>query len=290
MSFQEHSFPAVNSESLHRLVYSEWGLSDARPLICVHGLTGNGHDFDYLARELIKSGYRLIAIDLAGRGRSDFLPNPLDYNYNQYCQDLMMLLTTLDLTKPRCVDWLGISLGGLLGLKLAGMEGSPVRRLIINDVGPEVPQEALDYIYDVIAQSYRFDDLNKLEARMRQTRGLSWGPITDEQWRFMAEHNARALDKGGVTYAYDPMIAEVFKTEPTGALDLWPYWDKISCPVLVIRGGQSPILTEDILVEMQRRGPDFDLVTFEDCGHVPSLMAPEQIKEVEQWLNKKPIS
>lgn len=291
MSFSEKHYFGLNSQGLHRIVYSDWGPPHAPAIICVHGLTGNGHDFDFLAKALIEKGYRVIAVDLPGRGRSDFLPEPLDYNHTQYCQDLIALLAQLGVNEPGSVDWLGVSLGGLLGIRLAGMENSPIRRLIINDVGPVVPQPALDFIYKVIAQTYRFDTIQALEKRMRETRGLSWGPVTDQQWKHMAEHNARALDDGQITYSYDPEIAVVFEHQPTGGVDLWPYWDRISCPVLTIQGAKSLLLTNAIIEEMNGRGPGkiMDLVIFEDCGHVPSLMAPEQIRVIEEWLNNTKI-
>jgi pimeloyl-ACP methyl ester carboxylesterase len=289
MSFVEKHFYGLNSQGFHRIVYSDWGPADAEPIVCVHGLTGNGHDFDVLAEELIQDGYRLVAVDLAGRGRSDFLGNPLDYNYTQYCQDLTALLAQLGIDRPGSVDWIGVSLGGLLGIRLAGMENSPIRRLILNDVGPEVPKNALDFIHTVISQTYTFGTIRDLENRMRQTRGLTWGPVTDEQWRFMAEHNARALESGEITYAYDPEIAVIFESEPTGETDLWSFWERIECPVQVLQGGKSMVLTDKIVKDMDRRGPEFDLVVFEDCGHVPSLMADEQIESIRQWLNETPI-
>lgn len=292
MPFCEKHFYALNSKGYHRIVYNDWGDPDARPIIGVHGLTGNGHDFDFIAAELISSGYRVIAVDLAGRGRSDFLPDALDYNYNQYCNDLMALLAHLDLTAPDSVDWLGISLGGLLGIKLAGLPSSPIRRLILNDVGPEVPKESLNFIHAVVSQVYAFDTLAAMETRMRQTRGLSWGPVTDEQWKHMAEHNARPLDDGTITYGYDPQIAEIFKIEPLGAVDLWPYWQAIKAPVLVLHGAQSLVLTQDIINAMsaQFSGHSMVVARFEDCGHVPSLMHPPQIDIVRQWLDETPIT
>jgi len=281
MPFQEKTFTGKNSKGTHNVVYSDWGDEKAPPIICVAGLTGNGHDFDFTAPALVKAGYRVIAVDLPGRGRSDFLTNSLDYNYNQYCDDLLGLISELGL---KDVDWLGVSLGGLLGIRIAGAGQSPIRRLILNDVGPVVPQAALDFIHMVISKHYQFDTIKDLEKRMRETRGLTWGPVTDEQWKHMAEHNARALPDGAITYGYDPGIAEIFKTEPTGDKDLWPYWDKIECPVLLIHGKKSVVLTKEIVSEMKKRGPKMDYVVFGDCGHVPSLWAPEQIKAIEKWL------
>ncbi len=286
MAYREKYYYGLSGNGFHRIVYSEWGAENTQIIICVHGLTGNGFDFDFIAPELVKCGYRVIAVDLPGRGRSDVLENSLDYNYIQYCNDLAGLLAHLGVHKPASIDWLGISLGGLLGIRLAGMPFSPVRRLVLNDVGPEVPKPALDFIYDVISKTYRFDDVTALETRLRETRGLSWGPITDAQWQHMAEHNYRRLPDGGVTYAYDPKIADVFAHQPTGEADLWPFWDQISCPVLVLHGAQSIVLTSDIIEKMKKRGAGAktDVHVFADCGHVPSLMAASQIAAVTGWL------
>jgi len=286
MSVQEKSYYGFNGNKQHQIYYSDWGPEDGNPVLCVHGLTGNGHDFDVLAEGLIDYGHRVIAVDLPGRGRSDFLEDPLLYNYDQYMRDLHELLSHLGLQKPNSVDWLGVSLGGLLGMRMASLENTPVKRFIINDVGPTVPQNALDFIYQVISKRYAFDTIADLEQRMRATRGLSWGPVTDEQWAHMAEHNARGLDDGRVTYAYDPAIAVVFENAPIGDVDLWGNWNAISCPVMLIQGADSLILTNEIIEDMRQSGPDFDLTVFEGCGHVPSLMAPNQIEIIREWLKE----
>ncbi len=284
MSFSEKQFSSLGKHGPHRIVYNDWGPEDGNPIICVHGLTGNGHDFDFLAENLILHGHRLICVDMPGRGRSDFLDDPLDYNYEQYIQDLMALLAHLDLTEPGSVDWLGVSMGGLLGIYLAGVPNSPIKRMMINDVGPEVPMAALKFIHKVISQTYIFDNIPDLETRMRATRGLTWGPVTDEQWKHMAEHNARATSDGRITYSYDPNIAVVFEDSPIGDVDLWNYWDEITCPLLVMQGKQSVLLTKKMIKAMKKRGPEFDLEVFKGCGHVPSLMAPDQISVIRNWL------
>lgn len=283
-----HYIECQNSTGTHKIAYSDWGQGNDNIILCIHGLTGNGRDFDDLAQSLVQHNYRIIAIDLAGRGRSDFLQNPMDYNYDQYCRDITTLLEHLNLTEVRSINWLGVSLGGLLGIYMAGLENTPIRCLILNDVGPEVPTKALKFIYRVIKKSYKFKSIAAFEKRLRKTRGLTWGPITDEQWAHMAQHNHRHLPKGKLTYAYDEKIAAIFKTQPTGPTDLWPSWHKITCPTLVLRGENSMILTKDILEKMQETATNFTLSThtFKGCGHVPSLMAPNQIAVIENWLNQ----
>ncbi|MBX2834088.1 MAG: alpha/beta hydrolase [Micavibrio sp.] len=281
MNFNEAFITSENGGETHRIYYREWGDESGIPLICVHGLTGNGYDFDYIAPTLVEQGYRVIAVDLPGRGRSDFLSDPMLYNYDIYIADLIGLIAHFGFKK---VDWLGVSLGGLLGMCIAAEENTPIKRLILNDVGPEVPKAALDFIYNVIKQPYYFESIDELEKRMRATRGLTWGPVTDEQWTHMAKHNARETDDGRITYAYDPEIARIFETAPLGTLDMWECWDAIDCPTLVIQGKKSMLLTKKILKKMKKRGPEYDLLVFKGCGHVPSLMAPEQIEAVRGWL------
>ncbi|PCK00278.1 MAG: alpha/beta hydrolase [Zetaproteobacteria bacterium] len=284
--FIEGSLTCKNSEGTHKIVYSDWGHNNTQVIVCIHGLTGNGHDFDYLARHLVQYNYRVIAIDLAGRGRSDFLPNPLDYNYKQYNQDIMDVLTHLNLNKPNSVDWLGVSLGGMLGIAIAGFENTPIRRLILNDIGPEIPKKAVKFIARIVRKLYKFKNLAALEKRMRKTRGLTWGPITDEQWKHMAKHNFRDIPKGKISYAYDEKISRVFKIHPAKSVDLWDLWDKITCPTLALRGEKSFILPPNVLDRMKETATKFTLDThvFEKCGHVPSLMAPNQIAVIEGWL------
>ena len=283
-----HTLQCRNSAGEHKIVFREWGNKSDHAIICIHGLTGNGSDFDFLAPHLVKNGYRVIAVDLAGRGLSDFLADPLDYNYQQYIQDITDVLNHLKLNKPGSVDWLGVSLGGLLGIRIAGEENSPIRRLILNDVGPEVPKNALRFIYNVIRKRYLFMNIDTFEKRLRMTRGLTWGPVTDEQWQHMAQNNNRKSFMGLLTYAYDRRISTIFKKHPTGGVDLWPYWDAITCPTLVLHGAFSAILTEKILEKMKDTAKNFTLSThtFEGCGHVPSLMAHNQIKVIEEWLEK----
>ncbi len=285
MAFSEKHTFGITDHVRHKIVYNDWGDPKGLPIMCVHGLTGNGHDFDFLAEDLIKHGYRLLCVDLPGRGRSDFLENPLDYNYDQYVQDLNAVLSHEDLDEPGSVDWLGVSLGGLLGIRMAGMDNSVIKRLIVNDVGPVVPQAALDFIYQAISKHYSFDTIQDFEKRLRETRGLTWGPMQDKHWRHMAEHNARALEDGNITYSYDQRISIVFEKEPVGDVNLWEHWAEISVPTLVIQGKQSMLLTDDIVNDMRGSGPAFDHVVFEGCGHVPSLMADNQIEMIRTWLN-----
>jgi len=284
MTFRQQSYTSTSPQGAHQISYSEWGDANTQIIICVHGLTGNGRDFVEIAPALVALGYRVIAPDLPGRGLSDFLEDPADYTYAQYLQTLNDLFGHLNITQAASIDWLGVSLGGLLGMRLAADTNSPIRRIILNDVGPFVPKAALDFIGMVIAQEYRFPSVRAMEQRMRETRGLTWGPITDAQWKQMAADNARLLDDGSVTYRYDPKIAVMFRAQPLGEVCLWHCWDSMTQPVLTLWGKKSVLLTADIIDEMHARGPAMHVVAFDDCGHVPSLMAPEHIQAVTDWL------
>lgn len=269
----------------HKLACCDWGSEDAPVILCIHGLTCNGHDFDYIAPALVEAGYRVIAPDLPGRGRSDFLPDPQHYRHAQYEQDMLALCDQLGISE---CDIIGTSLGGLLAMRMAGDPECPlaIKRMILNDIGPEVPQEAADFIKLVLSETYSFTSIKALEQQMRATRGLTWGPITDEQWAHMAAHNHRPLPDGGFTYAYDPAINTRFDDEPAGEVDLWARFSALNCPLLLLRGGQSVLLTEEITQRMKDVQPGMEVITYKDCGHVPSLMAPNQIKDVVQWLQK----
>lgn len=272
-----------------RLVYSEWGPADGPAVLAVHGLTCNKHDFDYLAPALAQQGYRVIALDLPGRGGSDFLEDPMNYRHGAYVGNLVDLIEHLNLKN---FDFIGTSLGGLIGMRMAGKPefSDYFKTLILNDIGPEVPEEAIDFIKLVLSETYTFADFDELEKQMRENRGLIWGPITDEQWSHMAAHNYRKLSDDRLTYHYDPAIRLRFETDPVGAIDLWERFSALTCPILLLRGGQSVLLTEDITRRMKDRQPHMAVVTYEDCGHVPSLMAPNQIEDVKQWLISTRIS
>lgn len=290
MSYNEHSYLSFNSEGFHQVTYSEWGPEHDEVIICIHGLTGNGHDFNWIAEHLYKKGYRVIAPDIVGRGRSDFLENADNYNYNQYLTDLTTLFAHLNINKPKSIDWIGISMGGLLGIILASFENTPIRSLILDDIGPDTPTEDIDLIVKYLSFEYKFQNISEMEQFMRETRGLSWGPVSEEQWPIMAENNARALQDGSIGYAFDYNIIHKFKTEPVGQYDLWHCWDHIDCPALLIRGSESTIFPQHVAEEMMHRGPgkrnNVDLEVIEGFGHVPALMDSYQHELVSQWLEK----
>ena len=182
------------------------------------------------------------------------------------------------------VDWLGTSMGGLIGMALAAQPGTPIRRLILNDVGPFVPQAALQRIADYVGSDPTFDGMDALEAYLREVHA-PFGSLTDAQWRHLATHAARQKTDGRLGLAYDPGIATPLRTQPVESVDLWPLWEAIRCPVLVVRGAESDLLLSETAAGMRERGPRAQVHEVAGCGHAPPLMADDQIAVIRDWLN-----
>ncbi len=274
------SFLSLSPNMFHRVVFTEWGKPDhEQVLLCVHGLTRNGRDFDYLATAL-KANYRVICPDVAGRGHSEWLEVKEDYNYPTYCADMAALIARLHAEQ---VDWVGTSMGGIIGMLLAAQPKAPVRRLVINDIGPFVPRTALERIGQYLGADPHFDSLTDAASYLQQVHA-GFGPLTDDQWIHLARHSVHPATDGQYSLMYDPAIALPFKSEPMQDIDLWDTWDRIRCPVLVLRGIESDVLLEETAAEMQRRGPPTEVVQFRDIGHAPALMAKDQIDTVCNWL------
>lgn len=275
------SYLGLGTHGFHRLCYTEWGDDDHRPVVvCVHGLTRNSRDFDYLAAALAGE-YRVVCPDVVGRGKSDWLTDAGAYGYPQYLSDMNALIARLDVRK---VSWLGTSMGGLIGMMLAAQPGSPIAKLILNDVGPLVPKAALERIAAYVGQENGFETLAALEQYLRQVHA-PFGPMNDAGWRHLAEHSARRLDNGGYALAYDPGIGTAFRSgKAIEDVDLWAIWDAVRCPVLALRGADSDLLLADTSLEMRRRGPKAEVVEIEGVGHCPALMDDQQIGLVREWL------
>jgi pimeloyl-ACP methyl ester carboxylesterase len=269
----------LNAVGFHSLRYLEWGPPDAsRVVLCVHGLTRNAHDFDFLARRL-SSQARVVAVDVAGRGESDWLPDPLGYAYPQYVADMATLIARLDAPK---VDWIGTSMGGLIGMMIAARPNAPIGRLVINDVGPFIPKAALRRIADYVGLENRFSNLETLERHLRKAYA-PFGPLSDAHWAHLASHGHRRLAEGSFGLNYDPRIG-VNVAKNVADVDLWALWDQISAPTLVLRGSESDILSGETAAEMSKRGPKATCIEFPGIGHAPALFADDQIAAIEAWL------
>lgn len=274
----------LSAHGFHRMHYVEWGdATSPRVLVCVHGLTRNARDFDVLA-EALSDRHRVVCPDVVGRGRSDRLAEAEDYGYAQYMADMTALVARLAVER---VDWLGTSMGGLLGLMLAAQPGTPVDRLILNDVGPLVPKAALERIAAYIGDDPHFADFAEAEAYLRRVHA-PFGRLTDGQWRHLTEHSLRADPQGGYRLAYDPAIAAPLRqAEEIEDIDLWHLWDAVRGPVLALRGAESDLLTAETAAEMTRRGPGAELVEFTGCGHAPALMDDRQVRTIREWLQAR---
>jgi pimeloyl-ACP methyl ester carboxylesterase len=276
-----HELRCLGPHGFHRMTYYEWGdVSNLRVVICAHGLTRNGRDFDTLARALAPR-FRVVCPDVAGRGLSQWLAHKQDYGYPLYLADMAALIAR---TGAEQVNWVGTSMGGLIGMMLAAQPETPIERLLVNDVGPFIPQAALERLAIYVGKAPRFATLNECEQYLRMVL-TPFGALTDEQWRHLAEHASRRNDDGSFDLSYDPAIAQAFAGPPQDVA-LWPVWDAIRCPSLVLRGKESDLLLRSTAEEMTRRGPKAQLVEFDGIGHAPALMAEDQIAAVRQFLEQ----
>lgn len=268
-------------DQTRRLAYSEFG-DPANPdvLICVHGVSRLGRDFDRLAAALA-GRYRIICPDMAGRGDSSYLDDAEDYSYPVYLADIAALLAHIGATK---VHWVGTSMGGLIGMMLAAQPESPITRMVINDIGPVIPKQSLQRVGTYLGTERTFADLAAGEAYLRDVHA-PFGPLSDEQWATLASYSFRpAADSEGLRLHYDPKLAAPFLAGSDEDIVLWKIWDRVSCPVLVLRGAQSDLLTAETAAEMTTRGPKAELRTLPGIGHAPALMSDEQIAIVGDWL------
>jgi pimeloyl-ACP methyl ester carboxylesterase len=270
------------AHGFHRIAYTEWGdPRSERVALCAHGLTRQGRDFDYLAIELARRGYRVVCPDLVGRGLSDNLKDPEEYALPQYAMDMTVLMARLGIPS---VDWIGTSLGGLIGMTLAGQGRAPIRKLVVNDIGPYVPWLALHRIGWYLRQAPEsFPDYASAELHLR-TVLAPFGELSDSDWRHLTKYSVARQPNGRYRMLYDPGIARVFRPVLFYNLTLWRYWDAIICPVLLLRGEYSDLLPSDLAWSMTRRGPEVELVEIPGCGHAPALLDEDQIRLVADWV------
>jgi len=280
--FRRRSVQCAGPGGLHRMSYLEWGRLDAPRgvLVCVHGLTRCGRDFDALAQALAGE-YRVVCPDMPGRGDSDWLRNPLEYAMPTYLNDLVTLIARLDVEQ---VDWVGTSMGGLIGMALAAQRDAPIRRMVLNEAGPLIRAESLERISRYVGRAPAFPTFADAERYVREV-SAPFGPHSDLQWRFLTEHVMRQQGDGSYRVHYDPQIAAVFNADlPHKDVDLWALWDEIECPTFVIRGALSDLLDHATVDEMRRRGPRASVVEIAGVGHAPTLMQPDQIALVRDFL------
>jgi pimeloyl-ACP methyl ester carboxylesterase len=297
------SVPTLNyvscpeSAGAHRMAYWLWGDADARrTVVCVHGLSRQGRDFDTLARALIERStepLRVACPDVVGRGRSDWLTDPMGYGFPTYVGDMLQMLQQLHAQAPmQALDWVGTSMGGVIGMSLCGTPKlplpAPVRRLVLNDVGPVIQWAALQRIGTYLGQTGRFESVQAAADAMLQI-SAGFGPHTPDQWLALSQAMVRPLSGGGFTLHYDPAIAVPFRSlsEPlalAGQAALWQLYDRIRARTLLLRGVESDLLKSETAQEMTRRGPAAQLVEFAGVGHAPTLIADDQVEAVASFL------
>ena len=277
---RQGSYFSTHSQGTHRVAYTEWGESDnPRVLICVHGLTRNGRDFDALAAALA-ADYRVVCPDVVGRGGSDWLADKTEYGYPQYLADMLALVTHLG---AESVHWVGTSMGGLIGMLLAAQPGSPITRMVMNDIGPLIPKAALERIASYVGDDPHFSSMQELDAYLSQIYA-PFGPFSEDQWQGLVRSSARVLGNGEIGLAYDPGISVPIRAMPIRDVDLWSVWNEVRCPVLVIRGEQSDLLLADTARQMTASGPRAELAVLSGMGHAPTLMSEDQVTLVSDWL------
>lgn len=272
----------------HAIAYTDWG-SPRNPhvVICVHGMTRNCRDFDYLARAL-QSDCRVISVDIVGRGQSDWLEHAHDYDYYPlYLSDAASLITHIQAQYQTVItlDWVGISLGGLIGMFLAIQPDIPVpiNKLVISDIGPLIPEAALKRIADYIGRDPRFNSFEKFKQYMKAI-SVSFGPLTEDQWDHMAVYSAREYADGSYGFRYDPRISISFRKHEIRDIDLWQQWDQLKASTLVLRGTESDVLSAETAAQMQVRGAKARIVELPGIGHAPMLMDDQQIKIVRNFI------
>ena len=275
------NFSSLSPHGFHRVCYHEWGdTANPRVVICVHGLSRNGRDFDVLG-EALTSTHRVLAIDMPGRGMSEWLPDPGDYTFPTYLTTLTALIAR---SGAEDVSWVGTSMGGLLGIVMAAQPNSPVARLVVNDIGPDIEPAALTRIGEYMGLDPTFANFAEIDAYIRQI-SAPFGALNDAQWEFLTRTGVAQRPDGRWGLTLDPGIAVPFRASPAPP-DIWPLWDAIRCPTLVLRGAQSDLLSTATAAQMASRGPRPVVREFSGVGHAPMLLTPEQFEPVVDFLRQ----
>jgi pimeloyl-ACP methyl ester carboxylesterase len=274
----------LDTRGLHRMAYWEWGdPANPRVVVCAHGLSRQGRDFDALAASLA-GNCRVVAPDVVGRGQSDWLADPMGYQLPTYIADMVTLLARLN---AQTLHWVGTSMGGLIGLGLASLPRTPISRLVLNDVGPTIQPEAIARIGTYLGLPMRWGTLEEAADYML-TISQGFGAHTRAQWLALTQPMLKA-EAGGFKPHYDPQIALPFRAmtpemAAAGEAGLWKAYDAVACPTLLLRGADSDLLIRDTALVMTQRGPKAKLHEFDGVGHAPMLVVPEQIAVVREFL------
>ncbi|HSQ10088.1 MAG TPA: alpha/beta hydrolase [Burkholderiaceae bacterium] len=284
MEPRSHHVNCLSPAGFHRMAYVEWGDADnPKVLLCVHGLTRMGRDFDRLARAMADR-YRIVCPDVVGRGHSEWLRESAFYAIAQYASDMVALIARLDVEQ---VDWVGTSMGGLIGIALAGQVASPIRQLVLNDVGPRLGPLAIARIGSYVGQPVSFASMEEA-IDYQSVTAAPFGLRTREDWRELVTPSMRQVD-GRYVFRYDPAIAVPFKSATpqvaaAGEAATWALYDRITARTLLVRGAQSDLLTPETAAEMSARGPRPRVAEIPDVGHAPTFMHESEIQLVREFL------
>jgi pimeloyl-ACP methyl ester carboxylesterase len=283
----QHVIDVPHGEQTVRLAYLTWGDAGAeRKAVCVHGISRNAHDFAWLAPVLAEAGWHVVAIDMVGRGKSQWLDDPAGYTPQHYIQHVAFIVAELGLGE---VDWIGTSMGGMMGLVAAAVGAIPMRRLVLNDIGPFIAKTVLADIVANVGVDPIFADEDELKAYLME-RYTPYGPVTDGQWTHLAHNSGRRDGAGRLHLHYDPAIVAPQAAEEPADLDLWKLYDAIKVPTLLLRGGVSEVLYQATAEAMMNRGPGATLVTFHGITHPLWLADDEQMHLIRDWLEGHPRS
>lgn len=281
MEYRQQNVQCISPSGLHRMAYTEWGdRHNPRVLVCVHGLTRNGRDFDTLAQAM-SAHYRVVCPDVVGRGKSGRLRDPVGYQIPQYVSDMVTLIARLGVER---VDWIGTSMGGLIGMALASQEGTPIGRMLLNDVGPVITVEALQRIATYVGADPVWPTFEDVLAYVKLI-SAPFGQLTEAQWWHLTESSVAQRADGRWGFLYDPQIATPFKAAFVDKdIDLWPTYDQVKCPTMVMRGANSDLLTRETWRQMGERGPRAELAEIPGVGHAPMFLDEEQISIARNFL------
>jgi pimeloyl-ACP methyl ester carboxylesterase len=276
----------LDSRGLHRMAYWQWERTDGatdRVLVCAHGVSRQGRDFDVLARAMQK-GWRVVCPDVVGRGESDRLADPKGYVLPTYVADMVTLLARLD---AKTVHWFGTSMGGLIGMALAGLPGSPISRLVLNDIGPAIDVAGLGRIAEYIGKALTWASEDDA-ADYLLTISQGFGPHTRAEWMALTRPMLR---RDGTRWwlHYDPAIGDALRgvtpeLAAAGEAALWAAYDRIACPTLLLRGASSDVLSPQTAAAMAARGPKPRVHEFAGVAHAPTIVAADQVAVVREFL------
>jgi len=283
---QYHKITCNYQESTHQIAYQEWGdPHNQKVLICVHGLTRNSQDFNNLA-QLLKQDYRIICPDIIGRGKSDYLTNPKYYGIPLYVSDMLTLINHLQLTS---INWLGTSMGGIIGMNIASLENTPIKRLILNDLGAYIPHQVIENIGKYLCQKPPiFETFDQVKDYVKKIYA-GFGDLTENQWTNLAKYSVNLNQNQQYILNYDYNICHSFQGIKVGQfkpIELWEIWDLIKIPVLLLHGEKSDLLLPETIEKMKENHENLDVKTIKNCGHAPALMSYPQINLIKTWLDR----